>query len=306
MDTDQRDWFEPRNSEHTDFVQDVNVWIQAAKLRQEESKKISDEIQPVDSVSVTSKKSKKSKSVSVASTISSAHSECLKIELERAALLAKTATLKRKQALKEHKLQLKAEKEELELQAGLAAADARLAVLRKYEGSEASSRTKGSRVDVLMSTSVKHDASYSKSGVANSGSRHSNIIRRDASDHVIQPPVYSVNNSVNTDNLVTIMQSQNDITESLIKQQKLSTLPSQNIPVFKGDPIKYCFFIRAFEHGVESKTENSKDRLYYLEQHTNGQPNDLVRSCFHMDPEQGHPEAERLLKERFGDIHGLP
>lgn len=139
MVTDQREWFEPRNSEHTDFVQDVNEWMQAAKLHQEESKKISDEIQP----EVVSKKSKKSKSVSAASTTLSARSERLKIELDKAALLAMTATLKRKQALEEHELQLKAEKEELELQARLTAANARLAVLRKYEGSEASSRTRG-------------------------------------------------------------------------------------------------------------------------------------------------------------------
>lgn len=134
MSTDQRDWFEPRISEHIGFVQDVNLWIQAVKLRQEEAKKVSDEIQPEDSVSVTSKKSKKSKSVSAASRTSAAHSEQFKVELEIPALLAKSATLKRKQALEEHKLQLKAEKEELELQAGLAAADAQLAVLRKYEG----------------------------------------------------------------------------------------------------------------------------------------------------------------------------
>lgn len=152
---------------------------------------------------------------------------------------------------------------------------------------------------------MKHDASYYKSGVANSGSRHSNIIRRDASDHVVQAPVYSVNNSVNTDNLVTIMQRQNDITEGLIKQQKLSTLPLQSIPVFKGEPIECRLFIRAFEHGIESKTENSKDRLYYLEQHTNGQPNDLVRSCLHMAPEQGYLEAKRLLKARFGDEYKI-
>ena len=75
------------------------------------------------SVSVTSKKHRKSKSVSTASTTSSARSERLKVELERAALLAKSATLRRKQALEEHKLQLKAEKEELGLQAGLAATD---------------------------------------------------------------------------------------------------------------------------------------------------------------------------------------
>ncbi|KAK0142198.1 hypothetical protein N1851_020135 [Merluccius polli] len=154
-----------------------------------------------------------------------------------------------------------------------------------------------------MSTPVKYDVNYSKSG--NSGGQHSHTTRRDAGDHVIQAPVYSVDNSVNTDNLVIVMQRQNDITENLIRQQKLSTLPPQNIPVFKGDPIEYRLFMRAFEHSVESKTENSKDRLYYLEQHTIGPPNDLVRSCFHMDSEQGYPEAKRLLKERFGDKYKI-
>ncbi|KAL7881128.1 hypothetical protein SRHO_G00033820 [Serrasalmus rhombeus] len=69
--------------------------------------------------------------------------------------------------------------------------------------------------------------------------------------------------------------------------------------------MEYRLFMRAFEHRIESKTENSKDRLYYLEQHTTGQPNDLVRSCFHMDPEQGYFEAKKLLKERFGDKYKL-
>lgn len=95
MNTDQRDWFEPRNSEHTDFVQEVNSWTQAAELRQKEADRLNDEIKPEDSVSVTSKKSKKAKSVSVASETLSAHSERLKLELGRAALLAKSATLKR-------------------------------------------------------------------------------------------------------------------------------------------------------------------------------------------------------------------
>ncbi len=91
----------------------MNTWIQTAKLCQEEANKANDEIQPEDSVSVTSKKSKKSKFLSTASTTSSARSERLKVELERAALLAKSATLRKKQNLEKHELQLKAEKEEL-------------------------------------------------------------------------------------------------------------------------------------------------------------------------------------------------
>lgn len=300
LNTDQRDWFEPRNNEHREFVQEVTAWIQNAILRREEANKVSEQIHPEDSVSVTSSKSRKSKSVSATSATSSARAERLKVELERAALLAKSATLRKRQTLEEHELKLKVEKEQLELQAGLAATDARLAVLRKYESSEVSSRTKGSRVEILMSAPRKHDVSHSKRSVASSGTWHSHTSGRGAD--AIRAPVTSDNH---TDNLVTVMQRQNDITESLIKQQRLSTLPSPNIPVFKGDPLEYRLFMRAFEHRIESKTENSKDRLYYLEQHTNGQPNDLVRSCFHMDPDQGYSEAKRLLKERFGDKYKI-
>lgn len=75
MNTDQRDWFEPKNSEHTDFAREVNSWTLVAKKRQEKAKTFSDEIKPEDSMSVTSKKSKKSKSVSAASATSSARSE---------------------------------------------------------------------------------------------------------------------------------------------------------------------------------------------------------------------------------------
>ena len=66
-------------------------------------------------------------------------------------------------------------------------------------------------------------------------------------------------------NLANVMQKQNMITEALVKQQSLSLLPPLSTSVFKGDPLDYLFFIRAFEHGIEERTENSKDRLYFLE-----------------------------------------
>ncbi|XP_060771723.1 CNK3/IPCEF1 fusion protein-like [Neoarius graeffei] len=250
-------------------------------------------------------------------TPSSVRSERVKVEMEKAALLTETAVLKQKRALEkqelrlkaekeEQELQLKAEKEELELQAKLAASNARLAVLRKYGGSDVSSGSKGSRVDSLRATRKQHVSCNRSSGASNvSQHSHSSGIAADATPVVRQEPVTSKGNSANTDNLASVMQRQNEITESLIKQQKLSTLPSPNIPVFKGDPMEYHLFMRAFEHRIESKTENSKDRLYYLEQHTCGQPNDLVRSCLHMDPERGYPQAKKLLKERFGDKYKI-
>lgn len=126
--------------------------------------------------------------VSATSATSSAHAERLKVELERAALLAKSATL--------------VEKEELELQAGLAATDRRLAVLRKYESSDGSSRTK-STIDVSMSAPRKRDVSHSKSNVASNGTWHSHTTGRGAD--AIQALVTSVDNSVNTNNLVTVI-----------------------------------------------------------------------------------------------------
>lgn len=82
------------------------------------------------------------------------------------------------------------------------------------------------------------------------------------------------------------MQKQNAITDMLLKQQTRSYLPSKDIPVFKGDPLTYRFFIRAFEHAVDSKTDSYQDKLYYLEQYTSGEPQELVRSCEHMSPDR--------------------
>ena len=71
-------------------------------------------------------------------------------------------------------------------------------------------------------------------------------------------------------NLMKIMQKQNEITEMLIKEQRLSTLPSKEIPVFKGDPMQYLTFIRTFEHCIEGKTSNERHRLFFLDQYTEG------------------------------------
>lgn len=105
--------------------------------------------------------------------------------------------------------------------------------------------------------------------------------------------------------IVDIMRHQNTITEVLVKQQRLSSLPPLSIPMFKGDPLEYKFFMRAFEHGIEDKTENCKDRLYFLEQFTMGQPRELVQSCQHMELSSGYKEAKRLLKKYYGNDYKI-
>lgn len=63
----------------------------------------------------------------------------------------------------------------------------------------------------------------------------------------------------------------------------------------------YKLFIRAFEHVIELKADNSADKLYFLDQYTSGLPRDLVRSCLHINPDRGYQKARSLLHEHYGD-----
>src|SRR4029434_4846827 len=89
------------------------------------------------------------------------------------------------------------------------------------------------------------------------------------------------------------------ITSALVQQQRLSSLPARDIPLFDGDPLQSIAFMKAFEQGVEQKASQG-DCLYYLEQFTRGQPRELIRSCLHMTPEYGYAKAKQLLCEHFG------
>ena len=77
------------------------------------------------------------------------------------------------------------------------------------------------------------------------------------------------------------------------------------MPVFNGDPITYCDFVRAFEHLVERKTVDSGARLYYLVQYTSGPVQELMKSCLSMNSSEGYNQARRLLKERYGQNYQI-
>ena len=102
-----------------------------------------------------------------------------------------------------------------------------------------------------------------------------------------------------------IVMRQNEIMQEIISQQQKATLPKRSIPIFSGDPIKYCSFMRAFEAGIESKETDNISRLYYLEQHTSGKAKELVRSCQHMAPNEGYKKAKEVLKPRAQTCCGV-
>ena len=79
-----------------------------------------------------------------------------------------------------------------------------------------------------------------------------------------------------------------------------TTLPQPDLPIFDGDPTRYCDFIRAFQNLIERKTKSPSERLYYLVQYTSGQVNELMSSCLSMQDTLGYDEARKLLLERYG------
>ena len=120
-----------------------------------------------------------------------------------------------------------------------------------------------------------------------------------------QEQVRSLQDNVAPSNLIAILNRQNEITSMLLRQQQLSTLPPKRVTVFDGDILEFRSFMNSFEHNIESKTDNGQDRLFYLEQYTKGQARDLVKSCQHMDGDQGYLRAKRLLHEHFGNEYNI-
>lgn len=100
--------------------------------------------------------------------------------------------------------------------------------------------------------------------------------------------------------VLDIMNKQNEIT-LLMQQQQLSSLPKRNIQVFDCGPLQYHSFMRAFENGIESKSDSYSDCLYFLEKFTRGRQRELVRCCLHVDPDRGYAQAKALLQEHFGN-----
>ena len=56
-----------------------------------------------------------------------------------------------------------------------------------------------------------------------------------------------------------------------------------------------------FKARIKSRTFNAVDRLYYLEQHPEGKPRELIGSCLHMGPSEGYKEARKLLEKECRD-----
>ena len=102
------------------------------------------------------------------------------------------------------------------------------------------------------------------------------------------------------------MTQQNQLMKLLVECHMRPSLPQRQIQPFSGNPLDWHAFVRAFEHTIESKTNNDKDKLYYIEQYTKGEANAIVKSCMYGDDSaQALSKAKYLLQKKFGDKHRI-
>lgn len=303
MVTDEREkqdtWFAAKMLVENDYIVNVQNWLTNNGTDE-------NEVHPDDSISnVASRHSHRKSTCSGKSSYKSGKSIVsarIKMEAEKAALLARATALKEKHALEAQEEELRRKKEQIEMDAKIAASTAKLAVFQA-----ASEYSRGSQApsDGMNSYLQKTEEQKRLTPTANSfkpsawsAIPQSNFVAphkdsRTMDGHLedkrfqkhgtaqygdMQQPIFST--AINSaqpalveqqhlyaisaqGDLRTIMHRQNEITAALCQQQRLMSLPSRDIPVFDGDPLQYKTFIRAFEHSVESKANNA-DCLYFF------------------------------------------
>ena len=79
-----------------------------------------------------------------------------------------------------------------------------------------------------------------------------------------------------------IQRKQAELSQMIVIQQARSLLPSHEPPTFSGEVMSYPAFIAAFETLIESKVDNSSERLYFLDQYTSGKAKELIKGCLQM------------------------
>lgn len=302
--------------------------------------KPSDSISNVQSrQSAQSATSGKSSGSGKKSSVLSTSSARIKAEADLAALMARQKLLQDKHALEEEEQQIRKRKERLKMDEEIAAHMAKVNVLRA--ASTSGSRITVTDRSNAMNSYLKNEQRKSKFNInavpfipqrLETFKQQSEIMVSDQetrlksdrlthaalkrhlselnsqssahNDQIRHGTIFNAEGLVGDgeqNNVLDIMKRQNEITTQLIQQQQNSSLPKRDIQVFDGDPLQFHTFMRAFENGVESKTDSCSDCLYFLEQFTRGRPRDLVRSCQHMDPDRGYAQAKILLQEHFGD-----
>ena len=102
-----------------------------------------------------------------------------------------------------------------------------------------------------------------------------------------------------TKSIIDLVKEQGSLTKLLLEQHTRALLPQRSITRFGGDALEYVSFMHTFEHNIERKLSEEKEKYYFLEYFTTGDAEIVVKSCMRM--EQPFTKAKELLKKKFGD-----
>ena len=306
------------------FCETVNDWLRITEATLHDL-----QISPNDSVSqVGSKTRPKPKRSSTSTTItrtSSISAARAKEAARIAELQAEVQALKQRQMLNESELHLKRQeldlrwkKEELELQTEYAKAVAREDAYAQAEAGYFASSDLTSQPRFRVSpavynlrgatSSTKRQPPQKPPSVKESSSlrNHDQSVKESCKkNEIVSSSSSDSTKSDLSDQAHQILVQQNRVMKEFVNQQQKNTLPRRQVPVFDGDPLKYCTFMRAFETVIEANERDYAGRLYYLEQHTTGRAQEMVRSCMYLEPEEGYRKAKKLLEARFGQKHNI-
>ncbi|XP_050400843.1 uncharacterized protein LOC126817746 [Patella vulgata] len=309
-----------------------------------------DEVSSVSSSNI----SRKSKASFI--TVDSLFSAKAKEAAKKADLLTKVAFAKERQALKEQKLKLEFEQEQLELRTQLQIVNAREKALSDNLIHEIGRpidkctpiRSKSPKLPVDQVSNHSAVSSHGKLSDRLYETPQRNEIPSPADQGHVTPTVHlpvetaqrhnevcgklsdktpqqneiplstrqdrvtPVGSVEQKDNIRSLIKQQNEmqkrqthLSELMLEQHERSLLPQPHINKFRGDPLNYQSFVKSFENRIERKLADYSDRLYYLEQLTEGEPNQLVRSCLHMEPQKGYIKALESLQKRYGDEYKI-
>ena len=108
---------------------------------------------------------------------------------------------------------------------------------------------------------------------------------------------------VTLQDIVKLQTRQTELSALIAENQRISSLPIQEPPIFNGNYFDYPVFMRAFETIIETRVSANKERLYFLNKYTTGKAKDVIKGFVTLTSGDSYRQAKDLLGRRFGDPH---